>query len=159
MRRARLARSSSGSASTPWSQEKAANCCSWRSAQLRRWPAKPVPDPRGGAAPGIPARGGGRTGDRDPVGITPEPLGEPLDEPERLVGSLTPAAVDDQRVAVAGDLLDLGHARVVLLLLVGGVDDRRRDGVVPLAGDKQQRATVGVLGVDLVLGPGIQIGQ
>jgi hypothetical protein len=28
-----------------------------------------LPDPRGGAAPGIPARGGGRTGDRDPVGI------------------------------------------------------------------------------------------
>jgi hypothetical protein len=24
-----------------------------RSAQLRRWPAKAVPDPRGGAAPGI----------------------------------------------------------------------------------------------------------
>ena len=29
-----------------------------RSAQLRRWPAKPVPDPRGGAAPGIPSRRG-----------------------------------------------------------------------------------------------------
>src|SRR5215217_4045701 len=86
-------------------------------------------------------------------------LDEPLDERERLVGGLTPAVVDDQRVPVAGDLLDLGHTRVVLLLLVGGVDDRRRDGVVPLAGDKQQRATVGVLGVDLVLGPGIQVGQ
>ena len=41
-----------------------------RSAQLRSWPAKPVPDPRGGAAPGIPARGGSRNGYRHPVGIT-----------------------------------------------------------------------------------------
>jgi hypothetical protein len=41
-----------------------------RPAQLRRWPAKPVPDPRGGAAPGHPARGGGRTGHRHPVEIT-----------------------------------------------------------------------------------------
>ena len=38
--------------------------------QLRRWPAKPVPDPRGGAAPGNPAPGGGRKGYQHPVGIT-----------------------------------------------------------------------------------------
>src|SRR5215217_7922283 len=88
-----------------------------------------------------------------------EELGEALDERERLVGDLTPAAVDGQRVSPAGDLLDLGHAGVVLLLLVGGVDDRRRDGVIQLAGEEQQRPPVGVLGVDLVLGPGIQVGR
>lgn len=43
------------------------------------------------------------------------------------------------------DLLDLGHALVILLVLVGGVDDRPRDGVVPLAGDEQQRPAVGFL--------------
>jgi hypothetical protein len=59
----------------------------------------------------------------------------------------------------AGHLLDLGQALVVLLLVVGGVDDRPRDGVVPLAGDEQQRPAVGVLGVDLGLGPGIQVSR
>src|SRR5215218_4331390 len=86
-------------------------------------------------------------------------LGEALDERERGVGDFAPAAVDDQRVSMAGDLLDLGHAGVVLLLLVGGVDDRPRDGVVQLAGDEQQWPAVRVLGVDLGLGPGIQVGR
>src|SRR3954451_15731796 len=55
------------------------------------------------------------------------------------------------------DLDDLGHGRVVLLLLERGVGDRPGNGVVLLAGDDQQRAAIGILGVDLGFGPGIQI--
>src|SRR6266508_2660623 len=67
--------------------------------------------------------------------------------------------VDGERVPAVGHLDDFGHALVVLLLLVGGVGDRRRHGVVPLAGDDQQRTTAGVGGVDLGLGPGVEIGS
>src|SRR5262245_37673739 len=49
--------------------------------------------------------------------------GEPLDELECRLGDLLPAVVDRQRVATVGQLLDLGHARVAPLPLVGGVGD------------------------------------
>src|SRR4051812_11909621 len=69
-------------------------------------------------------------------------LWEALDELERCVRDLAPAAVDRQRVSTAGDLDELSHARVVLLLLVGGVAERMRHRVVLLAADDQQRPTV-----------------
>ena len=69
-----------------------------------------------------------------------------------------PAAVDDQRVATAGDLGDLGRARVLGLLLVRRVGDRPRHGVVLLAGDDQQRTAVGVRGVHARLGPRVEVG-
>ena len=87
------------------------------------------------------------------MGAGVNPLNEPFDEPERRVGDLAPAAVDGERVAAALDLDDLGHARVALLVLVGGVGDRPGDGVVLLAGDDQQWATLRVVGVDFGLGP------
>src|SRR6266511_3994305 len=91
--------------------------------------------------------------------ITVALLGEAPDERQRRVGDLTPAAVDGERVAALLDLDDLGHALVVLLLLVGRVRDRPWDGVVLLAGDHQQRATLWVPGVDLRLGPGVEVGR
>ena len=101
----------------------------------------------------------------DPARFEPNPKRR-IDDGEVLladrevpVGDLAPTTVYGQRVPPSGDLLDLGDARVVLLLLVGGVDDRPRDGVVLLPGDEQQRPTVGVPGVDLVLGPRVQVGQ
>src|SRR5437762_150157 len=85
-------------------------------------------------------------------------LGEALDEGERRLGDLPPAAVDHERVPAVGYLGDLGQGLVPLLLLVRGVRDRPRDGVVLLAVDDQERPARGVLRVDLRLGPGIQIG-
>src|SRR5260370_4341195 len=82
---------------------------------------------------------------------------ESLDERERLVGDFAPTVVDDERVAVAGYLGDLGHALVVLLVLVGGFGDRRWNRVVLLAGDDQERPAVGVFGVDFRLGPGVEV--
>src|SRR4051812_31641033 len=66
-------------------------------------------------------------------------LDEAPNERERRVGDLAPAAVDRERVPAVLDLDDLGHALVVLLLLVRGVRDRPRDRVVLLAGDDQER--------------------
>src|SRR3989442_11311436 len=83
---------------------------------------------------------------------------ESLDERERRVGDLPPAAVDRERVSAVRDLYDLGHALVAPLLLEGSVRDGPWDGVVLLAGDDQQRSTVGVLGGHLCFGPGIQVG-
>jgi hypothetical protein len=80
-----------------------------------------------------------------------------LHESERFVGHLAPAGVDDQRVPAVGKLDDLGDARVALLLLIGSFSDRRRDRVVCGTLDDQQRSAVGVLGVDLGLGPGVEV--
>src|SRR5437773_10103325 len=85
-------------------------------------------------------------------------LGEALDEGERRLGDLPPAAVDHERVPAVGYLGDRGQGLVPLLLLVRGVRDRQRDRVVLLAVDDQERPARGVLRVDLRLGPGIQIG-
>src|SRR5271165_1679544 len=84
--------------------------------------------------------------------------GEALGEREGRVSDLAPAAVDGERVPAAGHLDHLGHAGVALLVLVGGAGDRRRRGVVFLAGDEQHRAAVGVAGVDLRLGPRVEVG-
>src|ERR1700736_1347765 len=54
---------------------------------------------------------------------------ETLDEFERLVGDLAPAVIDGERGAPARDLRNLGHALIVLLILVGGFGDRRWNGV------------------------------
>jgi hypothetical protein len=52
------------------------------------------------------------------------------------VGDLAPAAVGGERVPAARHLDHLGHAGVALLVLVGGAGDRRRSGMVLLAGDE-----------------------
>src|SRR5262245_2131815 len=85
-------------------------------------------------------------------------LGESLDEVECRLGDLLPAVVDGQRVAAVGHLLDLGDARVALLPLVGGVGDRPGNRVVLLPVEDQQRAPIGVLRVDLRLGPRVEVG-
>jgi hypothetical protein len=56
------------------------------------------------------------------------------------------------------ELGDLGDALVVPLLLEGRVGARRRDRVVVLAVDDEQRPPVGIGGVDLGLGPGVEVG-
>src|SRR5438046_10152015 len=53
-------------------------------------------------------------------------LSEALDEGERRLGDLPPAAVDGERVPAVGHLGDLGHGLVPLLLFVRGVRDRPR---------------------------------
>src|SRR5258708_37625716 len=80
-----------------------------------------------------------------------------LDECQGRVGHLAPARIDDERVPAVGQLDDLGHPRVALLLLVGSFSNRRRDGVILYAFDDQKRAALGVLGVDLGLGPGVEV--
>src|SRR5437773_12569671 len=85
-------------------------------------------------------------------------LSEALDEGERRLGDLPPAAVDHERVPAVGYLADLGRGLVPLLLRLRGVRDRPRDGVVLLAGDDHERPARGDLRVDLRLVPGIQIG-
>src|SRR5258708_19409762 len=80
-----------------------------------------------------------------------------LDECQGRVGHLAPARIDDERVPAVGQLDDLGHPRVALLLLVGSFSNRRRDGVILYAFDDQKRAALGILGVDLGLGPGVEV--
>src|SRR5258707_13066137 len=57
-----------------------------------------------------------------------------------------------------GYFTDLRDAGILLLLLVGGMGNRPRHGVVVLAGDDQQRSTLGILRVDLGFGPRVEIG-
>ena len=54
-------------------------------------------------------------------------LHEPLDERDRLVADLAPAAVDRQRVTAALDLDDFGHAVAAALVLERRVGDRVRN--------------------------------
>src|SRR6516165_2715408 len=81
-----------------------------------------------------------------------------LDERERRVGDLAPAVVDGERMPAPGHLGHLGYSGIALLVLVGGAGDRRRGGMVLLAGDEQHRAAVGIAGVDLCLGPRVEVG-
>src|SRR5438105_15915983 len=96
--------------------------------------------------PGPPRRSGGLSG-----------LDEPLDERQGAVGDFPPTAVDREGMAAVWNLDDLGHAFVALLALERGVGDRPRHRVVLLAVDDQQRPALGVLGVDLGLGPRIEV--
>src|SRR5258708_24710638 len=80
-----------------------------------------------------------------------------LDECQGRVGHLAPARIDDERVPAVGQLDDLGHPWVALLLLVGSFSNRRRDGVILYAFDDQKRAALGILGVDLGLRPGGEV--
>src|SRR6266852_2640720 len=57
-----------------------------------------------------------------------------------------------------GYFLDFGHGGISLLLLVGGIGNSPRDGVVFLAGDDQEWSTLGVLRVDLGLRPRVEVG-
>src|SRR5438067_12954888 len=80
------------------------------------------------------------------------------DERERDLGHFTPSVVNRQGMPAIGYFTDLGHAGILLLLLVGGMGDRPRHGVVVLAGEDQQRSTLGILGVDLGFRPRVEIG-
>ena len=62
-------------------------------------------------------------------------------------------------MAAVRHLDDLGDAPVLLLLLERGVGDRPRHCVVLFAGDDKKRTAVGILRIDLHLGPRIEIGR
>src|SRR6266699_3920254 len=57
-----------------------------------------------------------------------------------------------------GYFADLSDGWILLLLLVGGMGNRPRHGVVVLAGDDQQRSTLGILRVDPGFRPRVEIG-
>src|SRR5438132_12691038 len=61
-------------------------------------------------------------------------------------------------MAAIGYFADLSHAGILLLLLVGGMGNRPRHGVVVLARDDQQRSTLGILRVDPGFRPRVEIG-
>src|SRR5262245_7937569 len=61
-------------------------------------------------------------------------------ERKRLVRDLAPLAVDRQRVSAAFHREELGHAGILLLLVVRGMRHRGRDRVVLFTGDDQQGA-------------------
>src|SRR5207244_1536499 len=98
-----------------------------------------------------------RFGARDIPSLTPG-LDVTLDERERCVGDLSPAAIDGKRVPAVGHLDDLGHALIVLLEMERRVRDSPRDRVVLLAGDDQQRPALRVLAVDLRFRPRVEVG-
>jgi len=83
-------------------------------------------------------------------------LNETPHEHERRVRDLAPATVDRERVTAIGDLDDFGHALLRCWRLNERVRDRPWDRVVLLAGD-DQRGRAQVLGVDLRLGPWIEL--
>src|SRR4051794_30198583 len=85
-------------------------------------------------------------------------LGEALDERERLVGDLAPAAIDRERMPAVRDPRDLGDTGVTSLLVVRRVDDCPRHRVIAFARDEQQWSAFGILAVDLRLGPRIDVG-
>src|ERR1700722_5983788 len=112
--------------------------------------ARPMPLPAPVTTATLPARlrsiGSGRLG-----------RAEAPDEGERGLRHVLPAVVDGQRVSAALDLGYLGHVRIVLLLLERGVGDGPRDGVVAAAADEQHRSAARVRGVDLRLGPRVEV--
>src|SRR5947209_13251402 len=83
---------------------------------------------------------------------------EPLDEAEGRVRHLFPAGVDCEGMAAVRDLGDLGNSGVVALLLERRVDDRPGNRMVLLTGDQQHRPPLGILGIDLVLRPRVEVG-
>jgi hypothetical protein len=104
-------------------------------------------------------RPSGRPCSASPACLLARRSDEPLDELERRVGDQSPAAVDRERVTAVRQLDDLGDTRIAPLLLERGIGDRPRHGAVLFPGDDQQRTAVGVLGVDLRLGPRVQVGR
>src|SRR5438105_1164072 len=80
------------------------------------------------------------------------------DEREGDLGHFTPAVVYGQGMPSAGYFVDLSHAGILLLLLVGGMGNRPRHGVIVLARDDQQRSTPGILRVDLSFRPWVEVG-
>ena len=62
-------------------------------------------------------------------------------------------------MAAVGHLDDLGDPWVVDLLPVGGLCNRGWNGVVLLAGNDQQWTPVRVIGINLGLGPRVQVGR
>src|SRR5713101_5246853 len=81
------------------------------------------------------------------------------DERERGLGYVTPPVVNRQGMPAVVYFTDLRHAGILLLLLIGGMGNRPRHGVVVLAGDDQQWSTLGILRVDLGLRPRVEIGS
>ena len=55
------------------------------------------------------------------------------DEGERGLGHFPPPVVNDQRMSAIGHLVNFRDGGILLLLLIGGIGDRRRGGVVFLA--------------------------
>src|SRR5258708_5634739 len=80
------------------------------------------------------------------------------DEGERDLGHFTPPMVNSQGVPATRDFAELRDRGIVLLQLVSSRDDRQRDRMVFLARDDQQRSTRGVLGVELVFRPRVEVG-
>src|SRR5260221_11873486 len=68
-----------------------------------------------------------------------------------------PPAVDRECVSAQWHLRDLGHVLVATLLLEAGVGDCPRHGVVVLPGEDQERSAIGIPGVDLCFGPGVEV--
>src|SRR6266550_4894090 len=84
-------------------------------------------------------------------------LDEPPDERERAIGDVAPTAIDRERMSPTGDLQDLRDTLVPLLLLVRGVCDGPRHGVIELPVHDEQRPAVRVLRVDLRLCPWVEV--
>src|SRR5260370_25575892 len=61
-------------------------------------------------------------------------------------------------MVASGGCGGLGDGGSVLVQLVSRRDDRQRDRMVLLARNEQEWATLGVLGVDLVFRPGVEVG-
>src|SRR6266581_3764818 len=80
------------------------------------------------------------------------------DEGERGLGHFSPPVVDDQGMPSVGHLADFRDGGIFLLLLVGGIGDRHRGGVVFLARDDQEWSTLGVLRIDLGFRPRVEVG-
>src|SRR2546427_10693272 len=76
------------------------------------------------------------------VAAASDRLGEPLDEVERRLGDLAPAAVDREGVASVRDLHDLRHGGIAPLPLGGGGRERPRHRVILLAPGDQPGAAV-----------------
>src|SRR6266849_10661570 len=67
------------------------------------------------------------------------------DEGERGLGHFTPPVVNDQGMSAIGHLVNFRDGGILLLLLVGGIGDRRRGGVVFLTRNDQQWSTCRIL--------------
>src|SRR5260370_38611268 len=80
------------------------------------------------------------------------------DEGEGNLSHIAPPMVNDQGMSSIGDCAELGDRGIVLLQLVSSRGDRQGDRMVFLARNEQEWATLGVLGVDLVLRPGVEVG-